>query len=145
MVYRSYILASLILSSCFIEYKVKKFLKDSTGNRGISQIWTTQCPGIYSGNGNEIATCFPKEPEKANCTLLSSSYKISEAKELYVNIQTNTRNCVKTNFTDFTGKFRVLVNYQINENDFKRVILPDEIPMKNLSLGVSLFMMLMIT
>ena len=137
MICRSYILVSLLLSSCSLEYGVKKFLNVSTDNQGVSERWTSQCPRIWSINNNDFGTCFPKEPEKANCTLLSPSYDISEGKELYVNIQTNTRNCAKTNDTNCTGKFSVLVNYTINKNDFKRVILPDEIPKKNP--GLSLF------
>ena len=136
MVCRSYILISLISSSCSLEYGVKKFLKVSTGNRGISGSWTTECPGTWSIYSNGRATCFPKEQEKANCTLLSPLYDISEAKELYVNIQTNTRNCPKTNFSDCTGKFSVLVNYKTNNNDFKCIFLADEIPRKNPGLSI---------
>ena len=131
IVRRSYILVSLILSSCSLEYGVKKYLIDPEGFHATVHLWNnTECPGIWSHNNRDITTCFPKTPEKANCMLLSLSYKINEVRELYMNIQTETRDC--TNVTDdinCTGKFILSVNYPINGNDFKRVILPDEIPL----------------
>ena len=139
MVCRSYILVNLILSSCSLEYGDKKTLKDVKGNEGIGGLWNTQCPNIWSVSVSDISTCIPKKPEQINCIVLSLSYKISEAKEMYVNIQTNTRNCKRINITGCTGKFSLLLNYQINENDFKSVVLPDEIPKKSPSSGADRF------
>ena len=131
IVRRSYILVSLILSSCSLEYGVKKYLIDPEGFHATFHLWNnTECPDIWSHNNRDITTCFPKKAEKANCMLLSLSYKINEVRELYMNIQTETRDC--TNVTDdinCTGKFILSVNYPIKGNDFKRVILPDEIPL----------------
>ena len=129
MVRRSYILVSLILLSCSLEYGVKEYLKDSKGYQGISNFWNNpKCPGIWSASINNLfATCFPKNPkEKANCILLSLSYMINGARELYMNIRTETRNCtsIATNGSKCTGKFNLSVNY-----DFQRVMLPDEIPL----------------
>lgn len=49
-----------------------------------------------------------------------------------MNIRTETKRCANLedaiNF-NCTGKFSLSVNYPINENDFKRVILPDQIPL----------------
>ena len=46
-----------------------------------------------------------------------------------MNIRTETRNCTDVeNVFNCTGKFNLSVNYPI-KNDFKRVILPDEIPL----------------
>ena len=133
MVRRSYVLVSLILSSCSLEYGVKEYLIDSKGYSGISNFWNyLDCEGIWSFNSiDDIATCFPKRPEhKANCMLLSLSYKINEARELYMNIQTETRDCATLNNSiNCTGKLSLSVNYPINKNDFQRVILPDEIPL----------------
>ena len=79
---------------------------------------------------------FPKEPEEENCTVLSSSYNVIAVNELYVNIKTETRDFAKiTSIDKCTGRFNLSVYYQINRKDFKRVILPDEIPTKNRSFG----------
>ena len=129
---RSYILFSLILSSCSLEYGVKQYLIDSKGYSGISIFWNYDgCRGVWSYAGDALGTCFPKLPEeKANCILLSLSYKINGVRELYMNIQTETRDCADlTDYINCTGKFSLSVNYPINGNDFKRVILPDEIPL----------------
>ena len=132
MVQRSYILVSLILSSCSLEYGVKEYLIDSEGYGGISTFWDNSgCPIIWSVSINDISTCFPKKPEeKANCIVLSLPYKINEVREIYMNIQTETRACatLKSDI-NCTGKFSLSVNYLINGNDVKRVILPDEIPL----------------
>ena len=133
MVQRSYILVSLILSSCSLEYGVKQYLIDSEGYSGISTFWNynNECQGIWSYNSGKISTCFPKSTkEKANCILLSLSYKINGVSELYVNIQTETRDCANlTTHMNCTGKFSLSVNYPISGNDFKRVIFPDDIPL----------------
>ena len=132
IVRRIYILVSLILSSCSLEYGVKEYLIDPEGFRKTSHLWNNSaCPGIWSHNSGDITTCFPKvHEEEANCILLSLSYKINEVRELYMNIQTETRDCATLNNSiNCTGKFSVSVNYPINGNDFKRVILPDEIPL----------------
>ena len=132
MVQRSYILVSLILSSCSLEYGVKQYLIDSKGYGGISSDWNyNECPGIWSYGSGHISTCVLEIPnEKANCILLSLSYKINGVRELYMNIQTETRDCANlTDYINCTGKFSLSVNYVINGNDFKRVTLPDEIPL----------------
>ena len=132
MVRRSYILVSLMLSSCSLEYGVKQYLIDSKGHRGISHLWNySVCQGIWSYSNDVMRTCFPKLPqEKANCILLSLSYEINGVRELYMNIQTETRDCADlTDYINCTGKFSLSVNYPINGNDFKRVIFPDEIPL----------------
>ena len=105
---------------------------DSKGYRGISTFWNiTDCPDIWSFSGNGINTCFPKIPEE-NCILLSLSYKINKVRELYMNIQTETRDCTDIkNVFNCTGKFNLSVNYPINKNDFRHVILPDEIPLNS--------------
>ena len=55
---------------------------------------------------------------------------------MYVNIKTETRDCSKIKFIDkCTGRFHLSAYYQINGKDFKRIILPDEIPTKNTSFG----------
>ena len=103
---------------------------DSKSYRGISTFWNiTDCPDIWSFSGNGINTCFPKEPEE-NCILLSLSYKINKVRELYMNIHTETRDCTDIkNVFNCTGKCNLSVNYPINKNDFRHVILPDEIPL----------------
>ena len=115
---KSYILVSLILSSCSLEYGVKEYLIDSKGYGEISAFWNiTECPKVWSISGNGINTCFPKIPEeKANCILLSLSYKINVVRELNMNIRTETRNCTDVeNVFNCTGKFNVSVNYPINK------------------------------
>ena len=129
---KSYILVSLILSSYSLEYRVKGYLIDSKGYGEICAFWNiTESPKVWSISGNGINTCFPKIPEeKANCILLSLSYKSNVVPELYMNIRTETSNCTDVeNVFNCTGKFNLSVNYPINKNDFKRVILPDEIPL----------------
>ena len=131
MVCRSYILVSLVLSSCSLEYGVKKYLIDSKGYLGISQFWDNSwCHIIWSVSISGIYTCFPKKPEKVNCTVLSLSYNVREAKELYVNIQTETAECAHINIKSCIGKFHLSVHYQISESNYKRFIFPDEIPKK---------------
>lgn len=140
MVRRSYMLASLILSSCSLEYGVKRFLVDSNGNQGITTFWSTQCPDIWSINVEQgITTCFPKLLKNINCTVSSSSYNINVAKELYININTSTRVCANLNVSSCTGKFSLLGYFQISKKDFKRVTLPDELPKINSSFGTKSF------
>ena len=129
---RSCILVSLILSSCSLEYGMIESLKDSNGHHGISSFLNNdRCRPTWSASRSGITTCFPKEPAKENCMVLSSSYNVKEAKELYVNIQTETRVCTHLiNFKNCTGKFNLSVHYQINESIYKSFILPDEIPKK---------------
>ena len=134
IVRRSYMLVSLILSSCSLEYGVKKYLIDPEVFRATVQLWNyNDCQGIWNEENQDIATCFPKKPEeKANCMLLSLSYKINEVRELYINIQTETRDCTDIkNVFNCTGKLNLSVNYPINKNDFEHVILPDEIPLNS--------------
>ena len=130
MVCRSCILVSLILSSFSLEYGLKEYLLDSKGYQGITRFWEYPCPITWStANNNELITCFPKIPEKASCTALSVSYNVREAKELYVNIQTMTRKCKQMKYlSNCTDKFYLSINYQVNESNYKRLILPDEIP-----------------
>ena len=131
MVLTSFILVSLILSSCSFEYGVRKYLKDTRDYLGINKFWYFKCleTWSFSKGGFEIVTCFPKE--EVNCAALSLPYNVGEAKELYVNIQTETRNCDTIDGYSCTGKFSLIVHYQKNENNLKRVILPDNIPKKN--------------
>ena len=140
MVFRSYYLFNLILLSCSLEYGEIKYLKDSKGFLGINQQWKFGCRSVWSFSTPAtvkkvgLITCFPKQSEEINCTALSGLYNVNEIKELYVNIQTETRDCLDLkikNFTNCTGKFSLSVHYQINRNDFKRVVLPDEIPRKS--------------
>ena len=137
MARRSCILVSLILSSCSLEYRVKKYLLDLKGYEGITSFLDDiHCLRTWSITNSGMTTCLSKDTEEENCTVLSVSYNVSEAKELYVNIKTETRDCTSINFIDkCTDKFNLSVHYQINENDFKRVILPDEIPTKNTNFG----------
>ena len=131
MVLTSFILVSLMLSSCSFEYGVRKYLKDTRDYLGINKFWYFKClkTWSFSQGGFEIVTCFPKE--EVNCAALSLPYNVGEAKELYVNIQTETRNCDTMDGYSCTGKFSLIVHYQKNENNLKRVILPDNIPKKN--------------
>ena len=128
MVLRSYILFSLLLSSCFLEYRVRKYLKDEYTEKRIPQYsgidvnWVSHCPEIWSITDYSVVTCFPKHLEKVNCTVLSVSYNVREAKELYVNIQTETRKCTDSRVSSCTGKFSLSVHYQINRKDFKRYL-----------------------
>ena len=130
MVRKSCILASLILSSFSLEYVLKEYLIDSKGYRGITPFWEYPCPRTWSTRiDNDLHTCFPKRPEEVSCTALSLSYNVREAKELFVNIQTITRQCTQLkHHINCTGKFYLSINYQINESSYKRLILPDEIP-----------------
>ena len=130
MVHRSCILVSLILPSCSLEYGLKQYLRDSKGYQGINSFWMSRCPSIWSIFGNYLLTCFPKIPEEENCTVLSPSYNVREAKELYVDIQTETRECTHVRNISCTGKFHLSVHYQIGERNYKRFIFPDEIPKK---------------
>ena len=131
MVLTSFILVSLMLSSCSFEYGVRKYLKDTIDYLGINKFWYFKCleTWSFSQGGFGIVTCFPKE--EVNCAALSLPYNVGEAKELYVNIQTETRNCDTMDGYSCTGKFSLIVHYQKNENNLKRVILPDNIPKKN--------------
>ena len=131
MVLRSYVLVNLILSSCSLEHGLREYLKDTRDYYGINEFWYFQCVGTWYfwGGGFRIATCFPKR--EVNCAALSLPYNIGEAKELYVNIQTETRNCSSMNGYSCTGKFSLTVHYHINESNLKRVILPDNISKKN--------------
>ena len=61
------------------------------------------------------------------CSIIRS-YNINKVKELYGSIQAETRECVKTDGNNCTGKFNLLVYYEINEKIFKSFILPNEIP-----------------
>lgn len=134
MVLRTYVLVSLILSSCSLENGVKIYINDSEGYRGISESWDIPCAKTWSLTGDKerfLATCFPKIPEEVNCTATSLSYNVREAKELFVIITTETRRCTGVeNPRSCTGKFSLSVNYSISESNSKRVILPDEIPKK---------------
>ena len=116
---------------------MKRYLVNVNSYQGISPFWDdTHCRKTWSIMSFSMTTCFPKEPEEENCTVLSSSYNVIEANELYVNIKTETRDFAKIAFIDkCTGRFNLSVYYQINRKDFKRVILPDEIPTKNKSFG----------
>ena len=145
MVLRSYILFSLLLSLCFLECRVREYLKDAQGYYGLNCQWESHCPRIWAFSGQYIDTCFPKPPAEENCTVLSLPYNVREAKELYVNLKTNTRTCASSRVSSCTGKFSLSVHYQINRKDYKRVVLPDEIPKKNPSLTQDYFMMLMMT
>ena len=136
MLIKSYISISLILSSSSLEYGVRKYLKDAKGYLGISKSWTLPCKSLWAFLNGGITTCYPKEPKETNCTALSVPYNVHEAKELYINIQTETRNCKNITDSSCTGKFILSVHYQINENDFERVILPDEIPKKKFGTGL---------
>ena len=61
MVCRNCILISLILSSCSLEYGVKKYLKDSKGYQGISSFWhITQCHSVWSVGTNGIQHASPR-------------------------------------------------------------------------------------
>lgn len=139
VVLRSYILFSLLLSLCFLECRVRQYLKDAQGYYGLNNQWVSHCPTIWSLSDYELTTCFPKVPEKVNCTVLSSSYNVPEVIELYVNLKTYTRKCVSSRVTSCTGKFNLSIYYQINRKDYKRVILPDEIPKKNPSFDTTLY------
>ena len=130
MVCRSCIFVVLILSSCSLAYGLKEYLRDSKGDHGITSYWMSRCPSIWSIVDNYLITCFPKIPEKENCTILSPSYNVKETKELYVDIQTETRECTHVRNITCTGKFHLSVHYQISERNYKRFILPDEIPKK---------------
>ena len=114
---------------------MKRYLVNVNSYQGISPFWDdTHCRKTWSIMSFSMTTCFPKELEKENCTLLSSSYNGIEVNEFYVNIKTETRDFAKIAFIDkCTGRFNLSVYYQINRKDFKRVILPDEIPTKNTS------------
>ena len=96
-------------------------------------------PRIWAFSGQYIDTCFPKPRAEENCTVLSLPYNVREAKELYVNLKTNTRTCASSHVSSCTGKFSLSVHYQINRKDYKRVVLPDEIPKKNPSFDTRLF------
>lgn len=136
MVCWCYIFVSLILSSSSLEYGAKEYLVDEKGFQGISSSWDTECANTWSLTRNGIFTCFPKAPEEANCTAISSLYNVKEAKELFANIQTETRDCKKVeNAENCTGKLSLLVHYWISENNSKRVTLPDEIPKNSPSIG----------
>ena len=112
MVLTSFILVSLMLSSCSFEYGVRKYLKDTRDYLGINKFWYFKCleTWSFSEGGFEIVTCFPKE--EVNCAALSLPYNVGEAKELYVNIQTETRNCDTMDGYSCTGKFSLIVHYQ---------------------------------
>ena len=107
MVCRSCILVVLILSSGSLAYGLKEYLRDSKGDQGITSYWMSRCPSIWPIVHNYLITCFPKIPEKENCTVLSPSYNVREAKELYVDIQTETRECKHVRNISCTGKFHL--------------------------------------
>lgn len=96
---RSYILFSL-LSLCFLECRVRQYLKAAQGYYGLNNQCVGHCPSICTFSVNSITTCFPKMPadkvnsaDKVNCTVLSLSYNVREVKELYGNLKTYTRKC----------------------------------------------------
>ena len=80
VVRRSCILVSLMLSSCSLEYEMKRYLVDVNGYQGISPFWDyTHYRETWSIMSSSMFTCFPKELEKENCTVLSSSYNVRKA------------------------------------------------------------------
>ena len=141
MGYRSYILVNLILSSCTLEYAKKEYLKDAEGYPGISYLWHISCPAIWSFDvKNGLNTCLPKRREEANCEALSLLYNGRKAKELYVNILTETRKCWQRAFSEScTGKFNVSIHYLNNENRLKSFILTSEIPKKRFDIKKHFF------
>ena len=129
MVCRSYIFLNLLLSSCSLEYGLRKYLTDTSGYSGMSRRWYSPCPHLWVSEANVYIACYPKNPETQDCVLLSSLYNINEVNELYVNIKTETRNC--STFEDFyrcTGKFNVSVHYETIDHNFIRFTLPNEVP-----------------
>ena len=138
MLHTSFILVNLMLSLCPLEYGVIENLRDEGNNSGITEQWDNRkCPDTWSIASKVLRNCYPKISGKMNCTVFSLLYDVSEVKELYVNIKTETRKCanLKEKYSSCTGKFNVLVNYEINKNSFKRFDLPGEIPKKNPSSG----------
>ena len=137
MLRTSYILVNLMLSLCPLEYGMKQNLRDKENNSGITERWDNRkCANTWSISGKVLINCYPKIPEEMNCTVFSLLYDVSKVKELYVNIETNTRKCTSLKkYSSCTGKFNVLVDYEINKNSFKRFILPGEIPKKYPSVG----------
>ena len=132
---RSFILVNLILSSYSQEYGLIKHLKDIKGYSGISTSWNIEkCGDTWSHLNGFLSSCLPKKADKANCTALSLSYNVNKVKELYVNIETETRICAKIkNGSICTGTFNTSVHYEMNKNIVKSFPLPDEIPKKNSS------------
>ena len=138
MFYRVYILINLILLTCSLEYGPKKPLKDIMGFQGISSNWKNECPKIWSVVNNGLSSCYPRDPKFKNCGQLSELYSISGINELYVNIQTETRNCSNlTIYSDCTGKFNVSVYYEVSQKYFKDFVLSDEIPKNVVPSGLS--------
>ena len=128
MVCRSYILVNLVLSSCSLEYGLRKPLKGTSGPTGISPNWQLDCFKMWNVDNNALTTCYPKSPQTKNCIQKSEPYNINGINELYVNIQTETRNCSNlTNYSDCTGKFNVSIYYGKSQTNF---VLPDEMPKK---------------
>ena len=128
MVCRSYILVNLVLSSCSLEYGLKKPVKDTSGFTGISANWQPNCLGMWNLENKVLSTCYPKNHQIKNCIQKSEPYNINGINELYVNIQTETRNCsALKNYSDCTGKFNVSIYYEKCQTKF---VLPDEIPKK---------------
>ena len=53
---------------------MKRYLVDVNSYQGISPFWDdTHCQKTWSIMSASMNTCFPKEPEEENCTILSSS------------------------------------------------------------------------
>lgn len=126
MVSRSYIFFNVILSSCSLEYGVRKHIKHISDYSGS---WYNPCPNLWSLTDGKYATCFPRSSETKYCVLFSTSCDINEVNELYVNIKTETRNCSSVeDLWKCTGKFNVSVHYETAENNFISSVLPDEIP-----------------
>ena len=123
MLRRSYIYFNLLLSSCSLEYGVRKYIKDTSGYSGIN--WYSPCQDVWALENGRFGACFPKPLERQYCVLLSKSYNIHEVNELYINIKTETRNCSTVKYFKCTGKFNVSVHYETIENSF---VIPDEIP-----------------
>lgn len=127
MVCRSYILVNLVLSSCSLEYGLKKPLKGKSGPRGINTNWQQpDCSEMWNVDKSVLTTCYPKPLQTKNCIQKSEPYNITGINELYVNIQTETRNCsTLKNYSDCTGKFSISIYYEKSQTKF---VLPDEIP-----------------
>ena len=69
IVCKSFVLVSLILSSCSLEYGLEEYLIDSKDYQAITSFWEYSCPHNWPIVDNYFTICFPKVLEKVDYTV----------------------------------------------------------------------------
>ena len=116
---------------------MKRYLVDVNGYRGISPFWDyTHCRETWSVVSSSMFTCFPKKPKKEIVQYYPHHIVFAKQMNCMLILKLKPGIVQRLNLIDkCAGRFHLSVYYQINRKDFKRVILPDEISIKNTSFG----------